>query len=611
MEQDSSEFTLEQVALDDDSDDDFEYEEVEVEDDGGDEDDVAADDLETALRSLHGLGTTKAGAKKGDGGLSGEPREGGVARKPEVLDDFFRNFLVKMKLQKTLEMFESEWYELSSTGKLPSDVGVAPDIYVQNQEQAAEIKELRSELENARTVAQKATATWDKFRKERDFHRMHHKRVTQEKNKLVEDIKRLKKHYAQYEPTVVELKAKYEAAMKERMLMRLERDRLQAKVAALEATLQQAEASYGLEGGASQQATTKPDAGGATAKPKAGAATTAAKGTVKKAEGGGSEAALPGAVVYRNPYLEMEIPPAAVSGMGLKKTFKGHVMSVSNLAMHPSKPIVATASDDRTWKMWSLPNGDLIMSGDGHKDWVAGISFHPLGSHLASASGDGTVKLWDFEQARCTMTFAEHTQAVWDVDFHHTGDFVLSCSLDHSARLWDVHSRKCRQAFRGHVDSVNSVAWQPFSSSLATGSSDKTVSLWDARTGLCTQTFYGHLNSCNCVTFNLQGDLVASTDADGLVKLWDVRTVTERGTINVGPHPANKCCFDASGQVLAVAGDDGSIKCFNVKDMSLAKEFNGHEDAVQAVVFDAASKFLTSLEDALTIFWGIAGDLQA
>lgn len=52
--------------------------------------------------------------------------------------------------------------------------------------------ELRRELDGAHEIASKASATWDKFRKERNFHRMHHKRVAQEKNKLVLDIKRLK-----------------------------------------------------------------------------------------------------------------------------------------------------------------------------------------------------------------------------------------------------------------------------------------------------------------------------------------------------------------------------------------------------------------------------------
>lgn len=50
-------------------------------------------------------------------------------------------------------------------------------------------------------------STWDNFRKERDFHRMHHKRVMQEKNKLIVDMKRLKTHYDTYEPTMKELRS--------------------------------------------------------------------------------------------------------------------------------------------------------------------------------------------------------------------------------------------------------------------------------------------------------------------------------------------------------------------------------------------------------------------
>jgi hypothetical protein len=51
------------------------------------------------------------------------------------------------------------------------------------------VANLRSDLNASKAIASKATSTWDKFRKERDFHRMHHKRVGQEKNKLLTDIK--------------------------------------------------------------------------------------------------------------------------------------------------------------------------------------------------------------------------------------------------------------------------------------------------------------------------------------------------------------------------------------------------------------------------------------
>lgn len=50
-------------------------------------------------------------------------------------------------------------------------------------------------------------------------------------------------------------------------------------------------------------------------------------------------------------------------------------MAISRLAMHPKKSIVATASDDFTWKIWTVPAGELIMSGEGHKDFISSVAY--------------------------------------------------------------------------------------------------------------------------------------------------------------------------------------------------------------------------------------------
>jgi WD40 repeat protein len=144
------------------------------------------------------------------------------------------------------------------------------------------------------------------------------------------------------------------------------------------------------------------------------------------------------------------------SHLSSQKTFKGHLMGVTSLAYNPKKEILATGSDDTTWKLWSVPSGDLIMSGEGHLDWIGGLEFHPRGNLLATASGDGTVKIWDFVNACCAQT-------VWDVAFHDTGDFLLSASMDHTVKLWDMNMPKSRFTFRSHVDSVNSVQFAPYS----------------------------------------------------------------------------------------------------------------------------------------------------
>lgn len=56
---------------------------------------------------------------------------GAVTKKPEVMDDFLRNFFVKMGLSRTCETFEAEWYELKATGRLDGNTPV-PDVYQRN-----------------------------------------------------------------------------------------------------------------------------------------------------------------------------------------------------------------------------------------------------------------------------------------------------------------------------------------------------------------------------------------------------------------------------------------------------------------------------------------------
>ena len=86
-------FYLEQVTLEDDEDDEFDYTEVVVEDDedeGFGEDAAEDEDLEQALKTL----------KTREDGLplvqeEAVPRTA-MTRRPEVLDDFIRNVLLKM-----------------------------------------------------------------------------------------------------------------------------------------------------------------------------------------------------------------------------------------------------------------------------------------------------------------------------------------------------------------------------------------------------------------------------------------------------------------------------------------------------------------------------------
>ena len=261
------------------------------------------------------------------------------------MDDFVRNFLVKMGMTSTLEKFEAEWYELEATGRLNMEgMPQVPDVYNTNQELNGTVMSLKRELQNAKQVAHKAQSTWDKFRKERDFHRLHHKRIGQEKNKLLDDIKKLRKHYAQYEPTIKELKRKYELAMKEKMLVRIDRDRMADKLEQFEIEQEKKEKEAKKAERARQKAAEKAESARKKKEEEAAAIQAAAKAGGAAPKATQQAAASPGVqMAPKGRVFEEEKPePCPVENFNLNKTFKGHQMSVSNLALHPRKAIIAT-----------------------------------------------------------------------------------------------------------------------------------------------------------------------------------------------------------------------------------------------------------------------------
>jgi hypothetical protein len=203
-----------------------------------------------------------------------------------------------------------------------------------------------------------------------------------------------------------------------------------------------------------------------------------------------------------------------------------HSRGIGGMALHMRKHIVATASDDCTWKIFNLDTAENIMTGEGHREWISGVDFHPAGSHLVTCGADSALKLWDFINSGIAHTFQNISHGpLWKAKFHDTGDFVLTGANDGAIKLFDLQAVKLRQQYRSHTDSVNGLMWQPFTNFFVSGGADKSVSIWDMRTGLTVQTFYGHLNTVNDCGFSIGGQYVASVDADGIVKLWDIRQV--------------------------------------------------------------------------------------
>lgn len=548
----------------------------------------------------------------------------------EPIDDFIRNFFIKNALNKSLAVFQQEYYELKLKQKNQGRINdQLPDIYLQNQRLEQQVFDLQKEVDSAKLFVNKTKETFEKLRKDRDYNKLHFSRVQQEKEKIMKELDKFKALQLHQEQRFQEIANKYENCMKDKMLIKLEKERLFTKNEALDKTIENYEKKIqDFEGRANgNNGFTNPyrsqsinfgsvkNEGEENKENQANSFNKSAPNKrvnevlknsgeqVKKDKENPMFTTIPPSV--SNPYINTEIEQRLKHSMVSLKCLKGHMSAISRCKIHPKKPFMATASDDKTWKVWSLPKGELIMSGEGHTDWISDVSFHPKGTHLATSSGDCTIKIWDLMNVTCAMTFKEHSQPIWSLDFHQSGDFLVAGAVDHCCRLYDVPYGKIRYNFRGHVDSVNQVKFSKYNNSFFSASTDKTISMWDIRTGLLCNTLYGHASGINSLAMSADEFRLASVDTDGVVKCWDLRKWKLEGEIQCGPHPGNGIDLDPSGKFGFVASDDSTVKIVDLETFKLESELRGHDDAVLDIVTDIINKeIITCSADTTFRTWG-------
>ncbi len=301
-----------------------------------------------------------------------------------------------------------------------------------------------------------------------------------------------------------------------------------------------------------------------------------------------------------------------VSNGKLIKTFKGHSDAVASVSFSPDNKLLASASYDKSVKLWSL-NPPTLPVLEGHSDRVLSVAWSPDGNILASSSRDNTVKLWQRQpsgvrsQTHLYKTLLGHSDRVTSVSFHPNGEILASASYDKSIKLWR-RDGKLLKTLQGHNDSVTSISFSPDGKFLASASKDKTVKLWNPQ-GKLLKTLKGHQGSVNSVRFSTDSQVLASGSDDQTVKLWQRDGILLKTFL---PHSGwvLGVSFSPSNNLLASASWDNTVRLWRWDGTLLKTLLKGYGDSVSAVTFSPNGEVLAAASwDSTVKLWSSEGKL--
>jgi len=161
-----------------------------------------------------------------------------------------------------------------------------------------------------------------------------------------------------------------------------------------------------------------------------------------------------------------------------KWTQKAHDKDINAVTVAPNDKIVASASQDKTIKLWKSKKGTLLGTMRGHKRGIWCAVFSPVDRCLATGSSDSTIKLWALADYTCIKSFEGHTNSVLKVAFCSRGMQLLSSGSDGLIKLWTISTNECVKTLDQHDDKVWALTTTKAADVMVTGGGDSLINIW-------------------------------------------------------------------------------------------------------------------------------------
>lgn len=267
-----------------------------------------------------------------------------------------------------------------------------------------------------------------------------------------------------------------------------------------------------------------------------------------------------------------------------------HTKPVLCVAFSPDSKLLVTASEDETAMVWSVSSGQMLAKLQGHNDDVRSVLFSPDGKKILTASFDQTAKLWAISGS-LIKTLEGHSNAIDQAIFSPSGKEILTASWDHTCKLWNVATGKELLSLSQHQDKINSIAFDPKGKAMLTASEDGEAVLWDMAGNILT-AFSLHNGGVKTAYFSPSGKEVLTSSDDKTAMIWsrDGQPIKRLSGHAFGLVTAS---YAPNGHYIFTASTDNILRLW-YKDGTLLYEYKGHTDQISTATFSPNSQYMIS-----------------
>ncbi|XP_010214808.1 PREDICTED: striatin-3 isoform X4 [Tinamus guttatus] len=304
-----------------------------------------------------------------------------------------------------------------------------------------------------------------------------------------------------------------------------------------------------------------------------------------------------------------------------KYTLRSHFDGVRALAFHPIEPVLVTASEDHTLKLWNLQKTvpakksasldvEPIYTFRAHIGPVLSLAISSNGEQCFSGGVDATIQWWNmpspnvdpydtYEPNVLAGTLIAHTDAVWGLAYSGIKNHLLSCSADGTIRLWNPPEKMpCICTYNGEKEhgiptSVDFIGCDP--AHMVTSFNTGSTVIYDLETSQSVVMLSSQIesgvqsnNHINRVVSHPTLPVTITAHEDRHIKFFDNKTGKMIHSMVAHLDAVTSLAVDPNGIYLMSGSHDCSIRLWNLDSKTCVQEITAHRKKLDESIYDVA-----------------------